>query len=55
MPIRRLLLLPVDGQRRDRATNGLVEGINRAYGYRNFDNFRLQILAQHGPPVALPP
>jgi transposase len=46
----------------DRVTNGFVEGINRAirtiinraYGYRNFDNFRLQILAQHGPPVALP-
>jgi transposase len=46
----------------DRVTNGFVEGINRAirviinraYGYRNFENFRLQILAQHGPPVALP-
>ena len=38
----------------DRVTNGFVESINRAYGYRNFDNFRLQILAQHGPPVALP-
>lgn len=45
----------------DRVTNGFVEGINRAiraiinraYGYRNFDNFRLQILAQHGPPVPL--
>jgi transposase len=42
----------------DRITNGFVEGINRAiriiinraYGYRNFDNFRLQVLAQHGPP-----
>jgi transposase len=40
----------------DRVTNGFVEGINRAirtiinraYGYRNFENFRLQILAQHG-------
>ena len=40
----------------DRITNGFVEGINRAirliinraYGYRNFENFRLQILAQHG-------
>jgi transposase len=40
----------------DRVTNGFVEGINRAirviinraYGYRNFENFRLQVLAQHG-------
>jgi transposase len=40
----------------DRVSNGFVEGmnrairtiINRAYGYRNFENFRLQILAQHG-------
>ena len=40
----------------ERVTNGFVEGmnrairgiINRAYGYRNFENFRLQILAQHG-------
>lgn len=46
----------------DRVTNGFVEGINRAIrviinrasGYRNFENFRLQILAQHGPPVPLP-
>jgi transposase len=46
----------------DRVTNGFVEGINRAirviinraYGYRNFDNFRLQVLAQYGPPMALP-
>lgn len=46
----------------ERVTNGFVEGlnrairviINRAYGYRNFENFRLQILAQHGPPVPLP-
>ena len=46
----------------DRVTNGFVEGINRAiraiinraYGYRNFEIFRLQILAQHGPPVPLP-
>ncbi|MCP4166197.1 MAG: transposase, partial [Chloroflexi bacterium] len=28
--------------------------INRAYGFRNFENFRLQVIAQHGPPVALP-
>ncbi len=41
-----------------RITNGFVEGMNRAirsvisraYGFRNFENFRLQILAQHGPP-----
>ena len=48
----------------DRVTNGFVEGINRAirtiinraYGYRNFENFRLQILAQHGrfSPTNLP-
>jgi transposase len=46
----------------ERVTNGFVEGMNRAiraiigraYGYRNFDNFRLQVLAQHGPPVLLP-
>lgn len=46
----------------DRITNGFVEGINRAirliinraYGYRNFENFRLQILAQHGASVSLP-
>jgi transposase len=46
----------------ERITNGFVEGMNRAiraiigraYGYRNFDNFRLQVLAQHGPPVPLP-
>ena len=46
----------------ERITNGFVEGINRAirviinraYGYRNFDNFRLQVLAQHGPPVSHP-
>ena len=46
----------------DRVTNGFVEGINRAirviinraYGYRNFENFQLQIMAQHGPPVPLP-
>lgn len=47
----------------DRITNGFVEGINRAirtiinraYGYRNFENFRLQILAQLGgfPPTNL--
>jgi len=42
----------------ERITNGFVEGMNRAirfvssraFGFRNFDNFRLQILAQHGPP-----
>ncbi len=41
-----------------RITNGFVEGMNRAirtlisraYGFRNFENFRLQILARHGPP-----
>jgi transposase len=46
----------------DQVTNGFVEGINRAiraiinraYGYRNFENFQLQIMAQHGPPVPLP-
>jgi transposase len=46
----------------ERFTNGFVEGtnrairviINRAYGYRNFDNFRLQVLAQHGPAVPIP-
>ena len=39
-----------------RVTSGFVEGINRAirgliwraYGFRNFDNFRLQVLAEHG-------
>ncbi len=39
-----------------RITNGFVEGINRAirgiiwhaYGFRNFGNFQLQILAEHG-------
>ena len=42
-----------------RITNGFVEGMNRAirfiisraFGFRNFDNFRLLVLAQHGPPV----
>lgn len=46
----------------ERITNGFVEGINRAirliinqaYGFRNFENFRLQILARHGPPVSFP-
>jgi transposase len=41
-----------------RITNGFVEGMNRAirfiisraFGFRNFDNFRLQVLAQHGSP-----
>jgi len=45
-----------------RVTNGFVEGMNRAirtiiaraYGYRNFENFRLQVLAQHGPPALSP-
>jgi len=45
-----------------RVTNGFVEGINgsirtiinRTYGYRNFENFQLQILIQYGPPVPLP-
>ena len=40
----------------NRVTSGFVEGINRAirgliwraYGFCNFENFRLQILAQHG-------
>ena len=39
-----------------RVTSGFVEGINRAirgliwraYGFRNFENFRLQVLAEHG-------
>lgn len=41
-----------------RVTNGFVEGMNRAlraiidraFGYRNFENFRLQVLAEHGAP-----
>jgi len=41
-----------------RITNGFAEGLNRAirsiiwraYGFRNFHNFRLQVLAQHAPP-----
>ncbi|MDY7033686.1 MAG: ISL3 family transposase [Thermodesulfobacteriota bacterium] len=40
----------------NRITNGAVEGINNAlrttiriaYGYRNFDNFRLRVLAEFG-------
>lgn len=40
----------------DRVSQGFVEGINnairtiirRAYGFRNFDYFRLHVLAQHG-------
>lgn len=40
-----------------RISNGFVEGMNRAIrfiisracGFRNFDNFRFQVLAQHGP------
>jgi len=46
----------------ERITNGFVEGINRAiralinraYGFRNFINFRLHVLAQHGSAGALP-
>jgi transposase len=42
----------------ERITNGFVEGMNRAIrsiiwracGFRNFENFRLQILAEHGLP-----
>jgi transposase len=42
----------------ERITNGFVEGINRAIraiiwracGFRNFDNFKLQILAELGFP-----
>ena len=42
----------------ERITNGFVEGMNRAiraiiwraYGFRNFDNFKLQILAELGFP-----
>jgi transposase len=41
-----------------RVTNGFVEGLNRAlraimdraFGYRNFENFRWQVLAEHGAP-----
>ena len=44
----------------DRISNGFVEGINRAiraiisraYGFRNFDNFKLTVLALHGHPVS---
>jgi transposase len=40
----------------DRITQGFVEGINRAirgiinraFGFRDFDNFRLQVLVEHG-------
>ncbi|MBU0492847.1 MAG: transposase [Chloroflexi bacterium] len=42
----------------DRVTQGFVEGINRAirgiinraFGFRNFDNFRLQVLVECGDP-----
>ena len=42
----------------ERITQGFVEGtnrairgiINRAFGFRNFEHFRLQVLAEHGPP-----
>ena len=42
----------------ERITNGFVEGMNRAIrsiiwracGFRNFENFRLQVLAEHGLP-----
>lgn len=45
-----------------RISNGFVEGMNRAirfiisraFGFRNFDNFRLQVLAQHGPDTGIP-
>ena len=40
----------------DKVTNGFVEGLNgairsiirRAFGYRNFENFRLHVFAEHG-------
>jgi transposase len=40
----------------ERVTNGFVEGLNgsirniirRAFGYRNFQNFKLQVFAEHG-------
>jgi transposase len=39
----------------ERITNGFVEGLNgairiiirRAFGYRNFESFKLQVLAEH--------
>ena len=43
----------------ERVTNGFVEGMNgairiiirRAFGYRNFESFRLQVLAEHSFPT----
>ena len=43
----------------ERITNGFVEGMNgairiiirRAFGYRNFESFRLQVLAEHSFPT----
>lgn len=43
----------------ERVTNGFVEGLNgairniirRAFGYRNFDNFRYQVFAEQGFPT----
>jgi transposase len=43
----------------ERITNGFVEGLNgairniirRAFGYRNFQNFKLQVFAEHGFPT----
>lgn len=45
----------------ERVTNGFVEGINNsirniirsAFGYRNFENFRLRVFAEHGFPTHL--
>ena len=42
----------------ERVTNGFVEGLNNsirniirtAFGYRNFENFRLRVFAEHGVP-----
>ena len=41
-------------------TSAVVEGLNnairgvirRAYGYHLFDNFRLHVMVEHGPPAA---
>jgi transposase len=43
----------------DRITSGFVEGLNgalrniirRAFGYRNFENFSLQVFVEHGSPT----
>ena len=45
----------------ERVTNGFVEGLNgairniirRAFGYRNFQNFKLQVFAEQGFPKNL--